>query len=178
MKNLLIFLLLPFTSLAQKDCVIKTIVDEFTQETTIQTEYFRIDGGMSSRGNRAKALLVFRDGNYFLVLHALADKVLSVSENDPLHLKFTDGSVMTLSNLNFTISSMDDSYFFLTVSYIGIRLMFPLTAEQVQELVDKDLEKSRLTTSKGFMEFEILSKKIRSAIRDCASAFQSKIQKD
>lgn len=166
----------PTLAFCQKECKVKTYVDEFTGVETVSTEKLKM--GTVIRRQGANILFTYSNETYTLVLHAHVGgdtDVASVDEGEIYYVKFEDETVEQLANLKFTISKQD---FQVGMVYgQGILLTFDLLPEQMEIFATKRIAKTRIASSRGYIQIDP-SKKIADDIMACAKNFIKTVKKN
>lgn len=115
-------LTLGLTSFAQ-ECNIKTVIDEYTGDRTIQTSFIKLMSG---------SYQIYKNSGYtMLLLKINSYKPQIVDKGQTIYVKFEDGSVIQGSNTSLSMCEYDtDGVFYNFVQII-------LTSEQLETFESK-----------------------------------------
>lgn len=117
-----IMLTLGLTSFTQ-ECNVKTIVDEYTGDRTIQTSYIKLISG---------SYQIYKSSGYTaLLLKVNSYKPQIIDKGETIYIKFDDGSVVQSSNTSLSMCEYDNS----GVYYNFVQII--LTEEQLVNFESK-----------------------------------------
>jgi hypothetical protein len=138
-------LTLGLTSFAQ-ECNVKTIVDDYTGERTIQTSYIKLISG---------SYQIYKSSGYTaLLLKVNSYKPQIIDKGQTIYVKFEDGSVVQGSNTSLSMCEYDASgYYYNFVQII-------LTDEQLATFESKLINGIRCGASE-MVVYAFQGKKIR-----------------
>jgi len=138
-------LTLGLTSFAQ-ECNVKTIVDEYTGQRTIQTSYIKLMSG---------SYQIYKSSGYtMLLLKINCYKPQIIDKGQTIYVKFEDGSVIQGSNTSLSMGEYDtDGVYY---NYVQINL----TAEQLESFETKLVNGIRCGISETAV-YAFQAKKIR-----------------
>lgn len=138
-------LTLGLTSFAQ-ECNVKTIVDDYTGERTIQTSYIKLISG---------SYQIYKSSGYTaLLLKVNSYKPQIIDKGQTIYVKFEDGSVVQGSNTSLSMCEYDASgYYYNFVQII-------LTDEQLATFESKLINGIRCGASE-MVVYAFQAKKIR-----------------
>jgi hypothetical protein len=133
------------TSFAQ-ECNVKTIVDDYTGERTIQTSYIKLISG---------SYQIYKSSGYTaLLLKVNCYKPQIIDKGQNIYVKFEDGSVVQGSNSSLSMCEYDASgYYYNFVQII-------LTNEQLESFEGKLINGVRCGVSE-MVVYAFQAKKIR-----------------
>lgn len=138
-------LTLGLTSFAQ-ECNIKTIVDEYTGDRTIQTSFIKLMSG---------SYQIYKSSGYTaLLLKINCYKPQIISKDETIYIKFEDGSVIQGSNTSLSMAEYDVSGYYY--NYVQIIL----TNDQLESLETKLINGIRCGVSETLV-YAFQAKKIR-----------------
>lgn len=142
-------------------------VDEFTKKEKIISDWATLNDPVWKSGPIAYLRLVQEDSVDLLVMKTTTqNRVLSIDENDVLYLKTEDGLILQFNNLEYTISEKGGgSVKFRGSESLGLTAIFYVNLKQLEQLSLNQVEKIRLTTSKGNIEFEPEKKKYKEEVQ-------------
>ncbi|MBL6949023.1 MAG: hypothetical protein ISR57_00095 [Bacteroidales bacterium] len=156
MKNLiLIFLFLLSLDLSGQR-IKENYIDEFTGQSKVSTSWSNFIMGFSSSIYQR---VIRIDNNTYLNLKVSLGlgKVFAVADGAKLLLKLQSDTVITLNNLEYTITSIGGgAYNILGSRAMGASLYFLLSDEFVNIFSNFLVKKMRLYTTDGYYEKEIV----------------------
>jgi len=131
-------------------------VDEFTGKAIVETNWNVFQ--MASK-NYSYMRLRKVDSTLYLNMKIVTHRILSIDDGDPLMLKLDSDEVLKLYNLDFTISERGGGATGLSWSKVpGMYLRFIIQPEQQMKLLNQSVVKTRLYTSRGYIEGKVKPK--------------------
>jgi hypothetical protein len=151
MRKILLLLLLPTCLFAQR--IEKDFKDEFTGAKIQKTSQEWLSYG----GENASMWFFMRkvDDRIYLYFDLMPtfSSVYSISKDDQLMFKMVDGTIVTLNNLEYTISCAGCGGDGRTGARVqSTRTEYYLSPEKIDALLQQGIEKVRMYTSKGYVD--------------------------
>jgi hypothetical protein len=157
MKKIFVFMILStsfsFFSYGQK--IVKNEKDDFTGKQVIETNYSTISDDFTCRIrsiDKKVVLDLFFNGDM---------EVYTMEEGAPVMLKFKNGEIVTLNNIQTAVSE----YFTATISttttisHFTLKPSVNMSADDLHKCQTDLIEKVRFVTTTGYIEREVKSKK-------------------
>jgi len=147
-------LLMPIFAMSQK--LAEDKVDEFTKLSVKRTSWepFSRANGFWCYVRTGKI-----EGNYLLYLRFLTGSILSVQKDAAIMLKAGKDSIISLSNLDYSVSCTGCGAIGLNGSGApGIELKCHIPSDVYSYLIDNKVTKVRIYTSSGYVEHDIKEK--------------------
>ena len=150
-KIIFAFLLIPFFGNAQ---LAKKVIDEYTGEVRYESEWAKLNESTWTAGYLAYVRFHFVDSSFVFELKTTTQgSVVSIDKGADFHIKFTDGSVIELTNEEYAITSIGEGAIGMSGSEaLGLNLFFVVDRGTIEAISEKSIEKCRLMTSGGPME--------------------------
>ncbi|WP_139150357.1 hypothetical protein [Flagellimonas zhangzhouensis] len=137
--------------------IVKNEVDEFTGSRVIESSWESL-----TKNSSLYSYVRFRkiDDEVFLNFKfMIGNKVFSVDKGEVLYLKFVDDEIVKLFNAEYQLSNFGDGAIGIVGSQmLGVELICLIDNTILLKLKEKNLDKIRVYTSKGYAETNIKSK--------------------
>lgn len=152
-----------------QDCVlVKNEKDKFTGHRVVQTGYNTLHRGTVG-GIRLRTTII--DSVTILNLAYSLPRAYSVDEGKELMLLLSDGSKVTLKNLEYRLSEAATG---AGVTIFAAMLDFPLSPDEIKRLSQNDVTAVRLYTNDGYFDDDIKPKFAASLRKSILCAQSSK----
>jgi hypothetical protein len=141
-----------------EDCVyVKNTIDEFKGYRVQETEAVGIIINFTTASSIAFQQI---DSFYYMKFVRTLGEVLSVDSGAEFLIKLDNDSIITLNNLEYTISE-SNVVNLGTTNYVNryIELSYPISESQLKMLLQNIIVKYRFYTNSGYIEDEIKKKK-------------------
>lgn len=131
--------------------------DDYTGEKTTSTTWILLNTrtklGQKSPDAYFKLHFDHTDSIVFLQLNTTTPVVTSVKAGEQLQIKLTNGELVTLENMEFTISETGGgSIGYVGSGMLGMKLVFLIDVETLKTLAETSIDKCRIATSDGYLE--------------------------
>lgn len=160
MKKLLSIFCILLGSYAYSQTIDINEIDEFTGVRKIYTswEYLGWKAGYSPKIRIQKI-----DNTYIIGFKLITgDKVVSVNQGNQLHIKFNDNSLLTFENSEYALSCTGcGSTGFIGSEGQGIELYFYASENDIKDLAEKAISKSRIELNSGYREGGLKARHLR-----------------
>lgn len=159
-KQILLFALLFSISILNAQEIVKNEVDEFTGKTVKVSNWEVLN--KSSKLYSYVRIQQVDELYYFDFKFMASNDVYTVTEGENLMLKLNDESILKLYNPKLNISNYGEGSIGIAGSKMfGMNITCALTKEQLLELSNHEIIKTRIQTESGYFENEVKMKQAK-----------------
>jgi hypothetical protein len=167
MKLLIPLLLISVSSFAQK--LTENKRDDFTNKGIKQTSVEKLARSSKMSGFSYDFSIRKVDSTYLFNVRMMSFGVYSIAKYDKFLIKLKNDSIITLYNPEYEISGRGRGSSGLSGSNTqGTSIYYPITVDQINQILQSDITKIRVYTTEGYSEEDVkesASDKVKAAFK-------------